>query len=79
MTACPPDGFKNPMQPQKPQSQPQPEAPNKAEIAAAARAARKVAAEAEALRANLHRRKAQARASSTQPTPAEKGGPDSCR
>ena len=40
--------------------------PTKAEIAAAARAARKAVQEAEALRVNLRRRKAQARAASGQ-------------
>jgi hypothetical protein len=49
----------------------------KAERAAAARAARRAAQEAAALRANLHKRKAQARAASIpQPEPQ---GPETCR
>ncbi len=50
---------------------------SKAEQAAAARAARKAAQEAAALRANLLRRKAQARAA-TQPTQATPKELDKC-
>jgi hypothetical protein len=50
--------------------------PTKAEHAAAARQARKAAREAAALRANLHKRKAQARAA--QP-PAAQEGTEKCR
>jgi hypothetical protein len=59
--------------------------PTKAELAAAARAARRAALEAEALRANLHRRKQQARERVAQmaaahPDPDEKmERADSCR
>ena len=58
--------------------------PTKAELAAANRAARKAKAEAQALRANLHRRKAQARAAQTSETPQDfphppQETPPSCR
>jgi hypothetical protein len=50
----------------------------KAELAAAARAARKAAQEAAALRANLLRRKAQARSNAALSSPAAPQGPDKC-
>jgi len=52
--------------------------PTKAERAAAARAQRKAAQEAAALRANLLRRKAQTRARAAIPAERE-GGPKECR
>jgi hypothetical protein len=51
----------------------------KAELAAEARAARKAAQEAAALRANLLRRKAQARATVAEPTQATLKGAETCR
>jgi hypothetical protein len=51
--------------------------PTKAERAAAARAQRKAALEAAALRANLLRRKGQNRARAAKPV--EEGGPKECR
>jgi hypothetical protein len=59
LDAFPPHGFKKSMS--------EPKTPTKAELAAAARARAKAAREAEALRANLHRRKAQARAEAAKP------------
>lgn len=50
--------------------------PTKAERAAAARQARKAAQEGAALRANLHKRKAQARAAHP---PATQEGTEKCR
>jgi hypothetical protein len=51
---------------------------SKAELAAAARAARKAAQEAAALRANLLRRKAQARAAVAEPNQTTPKGTDKC-
>ena len=59
LDAFPPRGFKKSMS--------EPKTPTKAELAAAARARAKAAREAAALRANLHRRKAQARAEASKP------------
>ncbi len=61
LDAFPPPGFKTTMSDAK--------NPAKAALAAAARASAKAVREAEALRANLHRRKAQARAKAGQATP----------
>jgi len=70
LTACPWRGLNIPM-PLKDDSP-----PTKAERAAMARAQRKAAQEAAALRENLRRRKAQTRARATEPA-AE--GPKECR
>jgi len=59
---------------------PPPTEPTKAEAAAAARAARRAEREAAALRANLHRRKQQARDRASAPNPAAlQESPEPCR
>jgi hypothetical protein len=58
----------------------EPDSRTRAERAAAARAAAKAAREAAALRANLHRRKAQSRAKVLTPgEPVRLEGPEKCR